>query len=160
MSNGMKSYLVSLHKTIDQCSLMVDLEQQKRQALLSNNINLLENMLQSQQAEMMKLESLEKQRVSMQEAAGFGEMTGSEILAKLAEGPEKEEFSRAFSELKNTAEELKNFNKQALDIAKESLKMYSRLTPGIETPEKNLVYKADHRTGAKWGSGSTFEEKI
>ena len=81
-----------------------------------------------QQAALMKLETLETRRMQLQEELGFDRsMTVSEILDRLPEGPERERLRELAQSLKDAAAELREQNRQSLELAKLDIRLIESL---------------------------------
>jgi flagellar biosynthesis/type III secretory pathway chaperone len=139
---------------------MLEFEQEKRQALLSDDLDRLENMLQAQQAAIMKLESLEKQRRDAQEKAGYHDLSADKILELLADGPDKATLSRQVEELKQTLDDIRYQNSKALEIARANLQIVNTLATGQEQkPGSQGVYRKG-QSASNWQSSSSFDKKL
>jgi hypothetical protein len=139
---------------------MLEFEQEKRQALLSDDLDRLEGMIQAQQAAIMKLESLEKLRQEAQESAGYHQMSADEILELLDEGPDKEALAQHVGELKQTMDEIKYHNDKAMEIARANLQIINVLAKGKEIKDPQGVYRPKQLRKAGWQSSPSFEKKI
>ena len=136
---------------------MLDFETEKRRALLDSDMNNLSAVLQSQQATMMKLENLEKKRISAQEKAGFSDMKAEEIIEKITDEKEKQSFTSTVNELRTLVEEIQKLNKISIDIAKSNLKIANTILQ--QQPNETTGVYTSTGSNAKWSS-SSFEEKI
>ena len=157
--NEFSSFLSATERCVAQCKSMLVFEQEKRQALLADDLTRLESMIQAQQAAIMKLESLEKQRMDAQEKAGYHSLRAEEILDLLEDGPDKEVLARHVGELQQTLEEIRYNNDKAMEIARANLQIINTLATGTEQKERQGVYRPK-QSGAQWQSGSSFETKI
>ena len=158
----LQTFLSATERCVIQCKAMLAFEQEKRQALLSDDLDRLESMIQAQQAAVMKLESLEKQRVEAQDEAGYREMNADEILEKLGNSPDKATLARQVDELKQTLQEIRYQNDRSLEIARANLQVITALATGSEQNERQGVYRPGTSAGT-WQagtSGSSFETKI
>ena len=155
-----QTFLAATGRCVAQAKSMLEFEQDKRQALLSDDYERLEGMIQAQQAAVMKLESLEKQRMQAQEKAGYHRLNADEILALLDEGPEREALMEQIAELKRTLEDIRLQNEKAMEIARANLQMYNTLTMGKEQPARQAVYRPKQNYGANYQSGASFQKKI
>lgn len=156
------SFLTANERCVAQCKTMLAFEQEKRQALLSDDLAKLESMIQAQQAAIMKLESLEKQRMEAQEKAGYQYLRADEILALLDEGPDRDALAMQVGELKQTLGDIRYQNEKAMEIARANLQIVNSLTAGREKTEPLGVYQRPKHSGA-WQQGppsSSFETKI
>ena len=136
---------------------MLDFETEKRRALLDSDMNNLSTVLQSQQATIMKLESLEKKRISAQEKAGFSDMKAEDIIEKITDEKEKQSFTLILNELRSLVEEIQRLNRISIDIAKSNLKIANTILQ--QQPEDETGVYTSTGSNAKWSS-SSFEEKI
>ncbi|MDR1193725.1 MAG: flagellar protein FlgN [Peptococcaceae bacterium] len=161
MTAEITGFLMATRRCADQCRVMLDNEREKRQALLSDDIERLESMLQSQQAAIMRLEGLEKRRLDAQAKAGFAAMTAGEILAAMKDGEDKEELRRQVGDMKSALEEIKQNNERALEIARNNLQMMNALNAGQEgRPENQGIYRPGQSGGPEGTTGALFEKKI
>lgn len=157
MQDNVKKYKTVLEECLVECKKMLDFETEKRRALLDSDMNNLSGVLQSQQATMMKLENLEKKRISAQEKAGFSDMKAEEIIEKIADEKEKKSFTSTINELRTLVEEIQKLNKISIDIAKSNLKIANTILQ--QQPNETTGVYTSTGSNAKWSS-SSFEEKI
>ena len=153
MTQPMHEYAQYLIKYVDQCKVLLSHEQVKRQALLSNDIDGLEKLLQSQQADNMKLKNMEQRRMELQAAAGFSGQTAEEIISSLGNSEEGQIFASILTELKNTVHEISELNTISMKIADSNLKMFDKLlhreqeggsvtySPGTNRPVSKSAFK-------------------
>jgi flagellar biosynthesis/type III secretory pathway chaperone len=156
----MTAFLSATERCVSQSKAMLEFEQEKRQALLSDDLDRLEDMIQAQQAAIMKLESLEKQRIEAQEKAGYHNMSAEEILERMDEGDDKAALSRHVGDLRRTLDEIRYQNGKSLEIARANLQIFNTLATGKEVVPKQGVYKPTQAGGAKWQGSTSFETKI
>lgn len=157
MQDNIKKYKAVLEECLVECKKMLEFETEKRRALLDSDMNNLSAVLQSQQATMMKLENLEKKRISAQEKAGFSDMKAEEIIEKIADEKEKKSFTLTINELRTLVEEIQRLNKISIDIAKSNLKIANTILQQQSSDEAGVYTSTG--SNAKWSS-SSFEEKI
>lgn len=157
MQDNVKKYKAVLEECFVECKKMLDFETEKRRALLDSDMNNLSAVLQSQQATMMKLENLEKKRISAQEKAGFSDMKAEEIIEKITDEKEKQSFTSTVNELRTLVEEIQKLNKISIDIAKSNLKIANTILQ--QQPNETTGVYTSTGSNAKWSS-SSFEEKI
>lgn len=157
MQDNVKKYKAVLEECLVECKKMLDFETEKRRALLDSDMNNLSTVLQSQQATIMKLESLEKKRISAQEKAGFGDMKAEEIIEKITDEKEKQSFTLTLNELRALVEEIQRLNRISIDIAKSNLKIANTILQQQPADETGVYTSTG--SNAKWSS-SSFEEKI
>jgi hypothetical protein len=159
MADVSQAYLEILRQIAEQCGCMLTYETKKRNALLKSDEKALAEVLQEQQAGLMQLESLEKQRAGLQKGLGFGTMTAGEIEKKLPEGENKKQFSALSAELHERAEELKELNQISLDIAKEQLNFIQTITQRAPQNAQSGTYGPGSKA-AHAAAKPMFEEKI
>ncbi len=157
MQDNIKKYKAVLEECLVECKKMLDFETEKRRALLDSDMNNLSTVLQSQQATIMKLESLEKKRISAQEKAGFSDMKAEDIIEKITDEKEKQSFTLILNELRSLVEEIQRLNRISIDIAKSNLKIANTILQ--QQPEDETGVYTSTGSNAKWSS-SSFEEKI
>jgi len=160
--NDFASFLSATERCVAQSKTMLTFEQEKRQALLSDDLTRLESMIQAQQAAIMKMESLEKQRLEAQEKAGFHQMKADEVLANMESGPDKEALAELVRVLRTTLEEIRYHNTKAVDIARNNLQILDMLSTGKEQQQQHGrqgVY-SPKQAGAGWQGSPSFEKKI
>ncbi len=159
--NELATFLTATQRCVSQCHAMLEFEQEKRQALLADDMERLEAMIQNQQAAIMKLESLEKQRLEAQEKAGYDRMSADEILKVMPEGPEKEEMAQQVGELRKTLEEIRYHNDKSMEITRANLQIMNTLAGAQEQKKPQQgVYRPGQNSGSRWQGSSSFEKKI
>ena len=99
MSAATDALLQATQACTEQIRRMLPMEQEKRKAIIADDPKLMEKMMCEQQAAIMQLENLEKQRIQRQQEAGFGGMSAEQIAA-VAEEPDRERLSACFAELR------------------------------------------------------------
>jgi hypothetical protein len=158
MADISQGYLFLLKQLLEACNHMLESERTKRQALLKSDEAALSAVLQEQQAGLMQIESLEKQRAALQASDGFGTMTAGEIEKLLPEGENKTQFVALNAQLRRQAQELKELNSFSLDIAREQLALIHQVADAQPSEQESGVYSpgAKARSAAK----PLFEEKI
>ncbi len=146
-------------KSIEHVLLMIELEKEKRQALLNQDMALLEGVLQRQQAMIMKSENLERARLEAQEKAGFHGLTGREVIDSMGDDSSRAEFEAKFKKLRDSAKELQDLNKIGLEIANMNLKVFEAITGSAAISQQSTPGTYGRR-GSKKGGSTSFEEKI
>ena len=152
-------FLTATQRCVTQCKSMLEFEQEKRQALLSDDLDRLEDMIQAQQAAIMKLESLEKQRMEAQAKAGYHSLTAAEIIELLEDSPDRETLERQVNELRQTLEDIRYQNGRSLEIARANIQIINTLATGKEQKTGQGVYKKG-QTNTNWQSSSSFDKKM
>ncbi len=114
----------------DELAYALENEREKRQALLDSNMDRLEAVLQLQQAETMKLRTMEGKRVQLQAELGSQASTASEFVKQITDESSKAAFSELIIEMTQLAESIKKQNALALEIAKTNLKLLEKIFNG------------------------------
>lgn len=160
-SAGVPAYVEATVKCAAQCDDMLACEQEKRRALLEGNTDALERVLQRQQAALMALDTLERKRIATQEAAGFRPSASArEILAKLPRGPEYDALGAAVNRLRVTADELREMNRTALEIAEKELQFQAILDGGPRNAAISPTYKPGHNADGARSASPSFEQEM
>lgn len=122
------AYIESVEACCNQCADMLLLEKEKRQALLKNEGKRIETVLKDQQAALMRLEALEKKRMQAQKMLGFEEQdTAAEVVESLPIGPDREKLAGLIRRLKECALDLREQNRESLELARLDLKLAQSL---------------------------------
>ncbi len=160
MDQQLAEFLQATERCTEQLREMLPLEQEKYQALISDDVNQMEEMIQVQQAAIMKLRNLEAARLDCQEKAGLGQMASDQILESIP-AEDKKAFTACFTDLRKAAEELRVCNAKAMEIARVSTVFWQSMDPHAKpaTPAK-VTYGAKGTAPSKMGNGSLFQTKI
>lgn len=160
MDNHLQEFLLATQRCTEHLQDMIPQEKEKYQALISDDTQQIEEMVQNQQAAIMKLQSLEAARLQAQELAGFSNRSADEILELVSE-EDRPAVSEAFSQLRSTAQELRVCNAKAMEIARASAAFHKATTPNVKAamPAK-VTYGAKGTAPGKIGNGSLFQTKI
>lgn len=160
MTNEMQAYLDAVEKCLEQCAAMRDLELEKRNAIIHGDGEKLEHIIAQEQADMMRLDSLEKSRLMLQDHAGFGDMSSTEILNALPQGEDKRIAEPLIRELRATVEELQKMNREAMELAKQQLLIFGGAAAVEKAGENSPTYKPGQTAKQEWAPRRSFEEKI
>ena len=156
----MRQEILLLGEISNKVSLQVtkiyDLEQEKRQALLSYNMNEVDRIMKSQQALTMQLDTLEKTRVIAQNDAGFANMNTQQILDTVSRD-EWELLSPIFETLTNIATQLKSINRISMEIAASELRVLSQ---GAPVTTSNSLYSPYKKSNGRTFASASFEGKV
>lgn len=133
-------YFSFMQKYRDELETSLKNEREKRQALLESNMDRLEAVIAVQQAQTMKLRSLETKRISLQSKLGSEAATASEFISQIADRQTRESFSAVVKEMSQLAEEIKEQNSLALEIAKTNLKLLERIFPSSQFDQSKATY--------------------
>lgn len=152
MTQAMHEYAEYLVKYVEQCKALLTHEHTKRQALLANDMAGLEALLQVQQADNMKLKSMEQRRIELHGAAGFTGKSAEEMLAVLGDSEEGRIFFSIIDELEKTVSQISDLNAISMKIADSNLRMFDKLLhqdttesvtygPGSNRPVSKSAFK-------------------
>ena len=131
-------------------------EKEKMDVLLSGDLKRLEQSIAQQQVVEKKMARLEELRESLQQAAGFGGMTGKEIIAGL-EGEQQEELQAAYQRLVDAASNVQFYNRKSMEICRQNLKL---IGSEIIDPDPPATYSPDSRPGEGYTGAKLFDKKI
>ncbi len=160
MDHQLEEFLLATKRCTEHLRDMIPQEKEKYQALISDDTQQIEEMVQNQQAAIMKLKSLEAARLHAQEQAGFAERSAEEIL-ELVGDSDKTAVAETFRELRNAAKELRMCNAKAMEIARASAAFHQSNSPKAPTPmPAKVTYGAKGNAPGKIGNGSLFQIKI
>ncbi len=157
MTKEMQIYLEVTRECLEQCMGMLETEKSKRKALLRRDTKELESVISGQQAKIMQLENMERKRLEAQAHAGFGGQTASQMLDAMPEGEEKTQLQQLLAQLRETVQQLKTNNQEALKIAQAELRVYQQVGFVQEKTSNSPTYKPGRSKRADW---SSFEQKI
>lgn len=122
-------------------------EDKKYKALISYDSREVDHMIADQQATLMRIDAMEKQREKFQAEAGFEGLAFREILAQL-EPADREPFQELFQRAATAIMNIRFINGKALSFAKMNLKELGTVIPpeaqGVSTsysPGKKKVEK-------------------
>lgn len=157
MTQELELFAEATRRVQQQLGEMTASEQEKRQALLAQDMTRLEAVLPVQQAMVMKLESLEKKRAEAQNAAGFAGLTASAILERLSK-EDRAQLEPLFRETRETAAQYSELNRAALEIANTELRIMDQIvrTAGVEG---SGLYGQNGRV-ENAAKGAAFTEKV
>lgn len=131
-------------------------EQDKLEAMLSNDIKMLEHSVSAQQASAKRLENIEKKRIDMQEKANCTGMSLGQIIE--AAPPEyTARLGEVSQRINRAVEEIKFYNDKSMGVVKMNLQAINTALP--QSPELQGYTPARGQAG-EYKSTSTFETKI
>ena len=133
-------------------------EQEKYAALLSFDAERMTKTVASLQSSIMQLDQMEAKRIALQEKAGFGSLTFSQLIAQL-QPEERPEMEELLGRIQRAVWQIKFMNEKALAFAREGL---ASMTPEHGFTGQNLYAPPGHgRPGAAAAqSGAVFESEI
>ncbi|MEG0018875.1 MAG: flagellar export chaperone FlgN [Hydrogenoanaerobacterium sp.] len=141
----------------DFTSHMASSETEKVRALISNELPRIEHAISVAQANAMKLENMEQQRIKLQERAGCGGKTFSEIIEN-APDEEKERLRVLFLRIQGSVEDIKQRNEKSVDIASANMR---RLNIELEPRSTDTTPASAYmRVKENKGSGPMLETKV
>ena len=139
---------------------MIPMEKEKRQALLSEDPERMQEMMQTQQAAMMRLRLAEEKRIQYQKDAGFGHLRAEEILEQ-APPEQKESLQACFLDLRRAAEQLQAYNAKAMEIAQANLAFWeSTMHKEHLSAPQQVTYSAKKGSAPSTFGGSSFQTKV
>lgn len=122
------AYYAHLQKYRDELQEALKNERDKRQALLGSDMDRLEAVLSLQQAQSMKLRSMETKRLELQTKLG-GEGTAADFVASLSDESTRAAFAELVNEMSQLASDIKEQNALALEIARTNLTLLEHIFP-------------------------------
>lgn len=136
MDRNLSEFMKATQEVSKHMSLLYEMEQEKRQALLAYDIKKVDRLITKQQSFTMQLETSEKKRVEAQVKAGFANMNSKDILAKLS-GNDKAEIEPIFTKMSSIAADLQEINRVSMEIAASELRI---LGNGTAVNSGNATY--------------------
>ena len=109
-------------------------EQEKYAALLSFDAERMTKTVASLQSSIMQLDQMEAKRIALQEKAGFGSLTFSQLIAQL-QPEERPEMEELLGRIQRAVWQIKFMNEKALAFAREGL---ASMTPEHGFTGQNL----------------------
>jgi len=100
---------------------MESVQKEKLDSLLSRDLLRMERSIKSQQAYAMRLENIENRRIRVQEEAGLGGLTFSELISRAPE-EKRRELSLLFDRVKRSVSNIKYLNDKASELASMNLR--------------------------------------
>ncbi|WOC31278.1 MULTISPECIES: flagellar export chaperone FlgN [Caproicibacterium] len=159
MNPTFDEFLAATEACTKQIRAMLPMEQEKRQALISDDVPRMEKMMCEQQAAIMELENLDKERARLQGASGFAGMTATEILEQVS-GEQREKFSACLSALRQSADQLRLYNQKATELAKASLQFWEGIGAGRDRAASRTTYGTYKQQASGWNEGSSLKIQI
>ena len=144
----------------DELLLSLENEREKRQALLDNDLVRLEAMLQVQQAATMKLRGFETRRIALQSKLGLPDVRAKELLSEISDYDAQRSIDGLFTEIADIAGEIREQNKQAIELAKTSLKILALVMQDEVTDAQSSLYGPENGRRNAYSTGNTLEETI
>lgn len=110
----MKQFEQVIHEMIEVFDQFLPLEQEKLKAVSENNLTVLEDCMNQEQAVVLKLRGLEKKREDAQKQLGWAGKTFREII-ELVPDEKQVEYRQLFEQLTNSMNMFQEANESALD---------------------------------------------
>lgn len=111
-------------------------------ALSSNNIPELDKFLKEEQAFVLKVRSLEQQRLKIANESGCADLRLKEIIERL-DGEDKNRFTLMYDKISATLKQIKALNKNSKTIIESRLHSIEVATNGKQTYSKDGVVPAN-----------------
>lgn len=152
-------YIGFLEKYRDELVLALTNESEKRQALIDNDLERLEAMLQLQQAETMKLKSFEHKRLAIQEELGFEDYKAKEIVEAVDDSKVGERLGNLFKQIADLAVRIKKQNAMTIERAGENLKMLDAIVRS-DYDSNNNIYGPESGKNQTYSKEPAFEKMV
>ena len=149
-------YIAFMEKYRDELTEVLKNERAKRLALLESDMTRLENVISTQQAQTMKLRSLEDKRIQLQEVFSPGTGSAAELLAAMGEGDDKNQLTALVHEIIQLTDSIKEQNKQAMELAQTNLKILETVLQKDSFNQEKNVYGPSSGRRDSGTSGKTF----
>lgn len=158
MDSKYSGYISFLTKYRDELASYLECEGEKRRALLGHDLGRLEAMLKVQQAETMKFRSLEAKRAQLQTELGLSAVSSSQLLREVEDEAAKKQMAKLFDEMTDISMQIREQNKQSLDLAETNLKIIDLMHGSSEAESK--CYGPENGRRKTYSSGDSYAETI
>lgn len=139
-------------------STVVEAQNDKIEALLTHDVEVIEQSVTKQQAVAMQLKQYEETRMKRQKAAGLDGLSLGEIIER-ASGREQQRIRSAFGRMEDSINQIKFLNNKALQMVETNLHIINLTAPQDERLETQ-GYTEDGKQSAAQGKAPLFETKI
>lgn len=102
---------------------IMQFEAHKLSSLLNNDIEAIEKNILTQQANMMRMDAIERKRESVLTKLGFEHMTFSHVITSFT-GQEKADLTAIYGQLSENLKHIQYLNQKSMEMAKLVLSMY------------------------------------
>lgn len=160
MESKYSAYISFLMKYRDELAAFLEIECEKRRALLGKDLSRLENTLKVQQAEIMKFRSLESKRLELQSKLGLPDTKAAELLELIDDAEACGSIKALLAEMADTAAQIQEQNRQSLDLAESNLKILDLIQSGGEAEMRGQSYGPENGRRKSYSAGETFEETV
>lgn len=160
MDSRYNEYISFLSKYRDELSSYLENECEKRRALLGNDYLRLEKMLKVQQAETMKFRDMESKRAKLQSKLGLPDVKAAELLESIDDPETHKSLKTLFSEIAGYAEQIREQNRQSLELAESNLKIIDLARGGGASEARSSYYGPENSRRTVYSAGEAFEETV
>ena len=160
MDSRYNEYISFLTKYRDELLSSLESECEKRRALLGNDFARLEKMLKIQQAVTMKFRGLETKRAELQTKLGLPDAKAAELLQAIDDAGARASVEALFAEMTDIAEQIREQNRQSLELADTNLKIFDLIRRGGEADAQSSYYGPESGRRTVYSAGETFEETV
>ena len=146
-----------VERGLGQAKVRLELETEKRRALLQSDVNAIGALLPQLQAEIMRFAQLEQKRLGLLQGQGLHTLNAKELLARYQQGsPEQLRLEGVLGELRTVAMEIQARNQESLKLARGYMTLLSQLLP----PDLSAIKPTYGAKGAESRSGAGFTQTI
>lgn len=160
MTTEYNDFISFLEKYRDELIVALAAEREKRQALICSDIERLETMLQTQQAETMKLKSFEEKRADMQAKLGFENFKAKEIIAAVGDEEAGSKLGQLFLEIVNFINKIKQQNKVAIELANTNMRVLDKMMQSSYSTGRFSDYTPEDDIDKRKSARPTFEKTV
>lgn len=160
MDSRYNEYIGFLTKYRDELSSFLDSEAEKRRALLSSDFERLEKMLNVQQAETMKFRGLESKRAGLQSKLGLPDAKAEELIETIDDMEARRSVEALLEEMAEIAGQIREQNRQSLELAESNLKIFDLIRRGGEKEERSTCYGPENGRRTVYSAGEAYEETV
>lgn len=123
-----KSYLEFLEGYISFLGEVAGAQEEKLEALLSHDVEVMEQSVAKQQATDLEMRQYEQRRVQAQKEAGFGELQMGAII-ELLDGADKTRMRGCYDRIRQRVEQIRFLNDEAMRLVELDLRMIDQTLP-------------------------------
>lgn len=160
MKAELGEFISFLEKYRDELVVALDNEREKRQALISNDIDRLEALIQAQQAETMKLKNFENKRLALQTKLGLGNCKAKDIVAAAGDKETKEKLETLLDEIVSLVGRIKQQNKMAIELANTNLRVIDKIMRPADTEARNVYGPENSKNNPAYSIEPSFEKMV
>ncbi len=160
MTTEYNEFISFLENYRDELVIALSNEREKRQALISSDIQRLEAMLQVQQAETMKLKSFENKRMAMQTRMGFENYMARDLISAIDDKEVSRTLGNLFVEIVDLVKRIKQQNKMAIELANTNLHILEKILQPVEREAQSSVYRPESMKNLTYSKGASFDKTV